>query len=826
MVKICSMTSYPTENEEKYKEHFEKYPFELSIFQKYAVEGIVEGNHILVTAHTGSGKTLSAEFAIEYFVSKGKKVIYTGPIKSLINQKFYDFTQKYPHISFGILTGDIKSNPEADVLIVTAEILLNKLYQMKDKLETPKSSISFDMDFENELGCVVMDEVHYVNDVDRGHVWENTIMMLPKHVQMVMLSATIDKPELFAAWCENIHKNKQVYLTNTTHRVVPLTHYSFITVTQSIFKIIKDKSFQEEIKSVINKPFVIQDSKGKFSDETYFKINKMLKLFEFHDVRVKRAHVLNQVTKYLVENEMLPALCFVLSRKQLEVCAKEVTTNLLEFDSKVPYIIDRECENIIRKLPNYEEYLHLPEYINMVELLRKGIAIHHSGVMPVLKEIVELLYAKGYIKLLFATETFSIGVNMPTKTVIFTDVNKYDGSTNRMLHSHEMSQMSGRAGRRGIDKVGNCFHLNNLFRNVDSVNYRKMMDGKPQTLTSKFKISFNLLLNLLSIGDQRITDFANKSMVTSDLDSQTKDIRGEIQKISSDIENIQFTMQNLTTPQKTIEEYIELQSKIQTLTNKKRKEAERTLTRIQDTFKTIEHDKKIIEKLYTKQKEITELQVELDETNSYIHSGVGNVFKILEKHNFVEKDEQLQYNLTIKGQMASNIRETHCLVFANLIEDKSIDVLDTKQLISLFSCFTNISVLDDFKYSTPQTNDNTLNNYIEKVTGMYSLYRDEEIHYNINTGTDYSYHFDLLNYVNEWTTCEDINDCKLVLQKMGEEKGIFLGEFVKAILKINNISCELEKVAEMIGNISLLSKLREISSMTMKYVVTNQSLYV
>jgi superfamily II RNA helicase len=820
------MTSYPTENEEKYKEHFEKYPFELSIFQKYAVEGIVEGNHILVTAHTGSGKTLSAEFAIEYFVSKGKKVIYTGPIKSLINQKFYDFTQKYPHISFGILTGDIKSNPEADVLIVTAEILLNKLYQMKDKLETPKSSISFDMDFENELGCVVMDEVHYVNDVDRGHVWENTIMMLPKHVQMVMLSATIDKPELFAAWCENIHKNKQVYLTNTTHRVVPLTHYSFITVTQSIFKIIKDKSFQEEIKSVINKPFVIQDSKGKFSDETYFKINKMLKLFEFHDVRVKRAHVLNQVTKYLVENEMLPALCFVLSRKQLEVCAKEVTTNLLEFDSKVPYIIDRECENIIRKLPNYEEYLHLPEYINMVELLRKGIAIHHSGVMPVLKEIVELLYAKGYIKLLFATETFSIGVNMPTKTVIFTDVNKYDGSTNRMLHSHEMSQMSGRAGRRGIDKVGNCFHLNNLFRNVDSVNYRKMMDGKPQTLTSKFKISFNLLLNLLSIGDQRITDFANKSMVTSDLDSQTKDIRGEIQKISSDIENIQFTMQNLTTPQKTIEEYIELQSKIQTLTNKKRKEAERTLTRIQDTFKTIEHDKKIIEKLYTKQKEITELQVELDETNSYIHSGVGNVFKILEKHNFVEKDEQLQYNLTIKGQMASNIRETHCLVFANLIEDKSIDVLDTKQLISLFSCFTNISVLDDFKYSTPQTNDNTLNNYIEKVTGMYSLYRDEEIHYNINTGTDYSYHFDLLNYVNEWTTCEDINDCKLVLQKMGEEKGIFLGEFVKAILKINNISCELEKVAEMIGNISLLSKLREISSMTMKYVVTNQSLYV
>jgi len=129
MVKICPLTHYPTVNEEKYKNDFAKFPYELSIFQKYAIEAINEGHHVLVTAHTGSGKTLPAEYAIEHFVSKGKKVIYTGPIKSLINQKFYDFTNKYPHISFGILTGDIKSNPEADVLVMTAEILLNKLYQ-------------------------------------------------------------------------------------------------------------------------------------------------------------------------------------------------------------------------------------------------------------------------------------------------------------------------------------------------------------------------------------------------------------------------------------------------------------------------------------------------------------------------------------------------------------------------------------------------------------------------------------------------------------------------------------------------------------------------
>ena len=453
MVKICDINNYRDDNEVTYKEHFGKYPYELSIFQKHAIEGIIEGHHILITAHTGSGKTLPAEFAIEHFVAKGKKVIYTGPIKSLINQKFYDFTQKYKHISFGILTGDIKFNPEADVLIVTAEILLNKLYQLNSLSENSNSSTNFDMDFQNELACVVMDEVHYVNDPSRGFVWENTLMMLPQHIQLVMLSATIDKPELFASWCENIHIEskikKQVYLTNTTHRVVPLTHYSFITVTQGIFKAIKDKAIQEEIKNIINKPFIIQDSNGKFNDEHYFKMTKTLKLFESKDIRVKRAHVLNQVTKYLVENEMLPALCFVLSRKQLEICANEITTNLQEFDTKVPYTVDYECEQILRsKLSNFAEYLHLPEYVNMLSLLRKGIAIHHSGVLPVLKEIVELLYSRGYIKLLFATETFSIGVNMPTKTVIFTDVNKFDGTTNRILYSHEMSQMSGRAGRR------------------------------------------------------------------------------------------------------------------------------------------------------------------------------------------------------------------------------------------------------------------------------------------------------------------------------------------------------------------------------------------
>ena len=193
MVKICSKI-YPKNLDEKYTELFNRYPFPLSPFQKYAIEAIYTGNNILVTAHTGSGKTLPAEFAIEHFISNKKKVIYTSPIKALSNQKFYEFSKKFKNISFGILTGDIKTNPEADVLIMTTEILLNSLYNKKNNFPH-----EFEMDY-NDLGCVIFDEIHYINDPDRGHVWEESIIMLPKQVQILMLSATIDKPEEFANW--------------------------------------------------------------------------------------------------------------------------------------------------------------------------------------------------------------------------------------------------------------------------------------------------------------------------------------------------------------------------------------------------------------------------------------------------------------------------------------------------------------------------------------------------------------------------------------------------------------------------------------------------
>jgi len=824
MVKICSY-NYPKQSEPEYAHFYENKSYPLHDFQKWVVEAIVKEHHVLVTAPTGSGKTFGGEFAIEHLFAKGKKIIYCSPIKALSNQKFYDFTRKYPHIRVGLITGDIKTNPDADVIVMTTEILLNKLYQIKSNNVVPISAVSFDMNIETELGCVVFDEIHMINDESRGHVWEQSIMLLPKHVQMVGLSATLDDPEKFAYWLENrghvLKKGeenvKEVYLARKVERAVPLIHYSFLTTITQVPKIIKDKVVQEEINNIVNKPLVVQNAKGEFNESNYAKVNKVLKLFDLHDIRIRRQHVLNKVSEYLVQNEMLPALCYVFSRKQLEICANEMTTNLLEFDSKIPYTIDRECEQIIRKLPNFNEYLHLPEYVNLVCLLRKGVGIHHAGLIPVLREMVELLFAKGYIKILFCTETMSVGINLPVKTTVFTDVKKFDGNHMRMLYGHEYTQAAGRAGRLGLDTVGHVIHLNNLFRDVDSTSYKAMMKGNPQTLASKFKISYNLLLNLIDIGDNNFVEFSKRSMITNDIDSQLGELYGKINKLNSEIENMQSFSR---TPIYVVEEYLDLCYKKQSLVNKKRKDVERQIQTILDNNRFLENDKSVVQQYISKRKEVCILQEQFDNMENYINSQVVTILKMLINYGFVKEDP---LELTNVGTLATNLREVHCLIFSNLFDSKKLDDLSAQQLISFFSCFTNVRVCDELKSNIPKSQDKVVEKLVVYVTEMYNDYQSKEV---FDTGVDYNIHYDLMDYVSLWCLCENEKECKHLLQKLHEEKQIFLGEFVKSLLKINNISNEMSKIAELTGNVSFLSKLKEIPNLTLKYVVTNQSLYV
>ena len=834
MVKVCSLTNYPDGSFSKYKEYFEKFNYELHIFQKWAIEGVILGNHVLVTAPTGSGKSLPAEFAIDFFHSKNKKTIYCSPIKALSNQKYYDFTHKYPHISFGLITGDIKTNPDADVLIMTTEILLNKLYQSKSNSKPLQSSVSFDMDIYTELACVVFDEIHMINDKDRGTVWENCIMLLPENIQMIGLSATLDDPEKFAYWLENKGEQpsndpnkKQVYLVKKKDRAVPLTHYSFLTTTQAIFKTVKDKTVHQEVNALTNKFFVIQDAQGKFNEEHYSRVGKMLKVFETNKIRVKRSHTLNQVAKLLLEKDMLPALCYVFSRKQIEVCAKELTSPLLETDSKIPNIVKHECDKIIRKLPNFQEYLQLPEYNTLVSLLEKGIATHHSGMMPVLREIVELFFAKGYIKFLFCTETVAIGLNLPVKTTIFTDINKHDGDNFRTLLGHEFVQASGRAGRLGIDTVGNVIHLHNLFRDMTKTTYKEMLSGKPQILASKFKISYNLLLNLIDIGDCDLNKFVNKSMITCDIDNLLKGEYDNICRCEQELDKMRIANTYLRTPHPILEEFILLTKNKGTAVNKKRKEIEKRMGQITDDYKFIGSECVSYQKVLEKEKELLKYQDNYNNENSFLKTSIERVILLLTSENLIVFDNTLsKFVLTPQGTITSNIRELNCLVFTYLVTNKIITGFSSIDLITIFSCFTNITINDELKSINPNSKSHEVNDCLQLITTKSDEYQSKEASYQIVSGLDYNYHYDLVKYIEEWCNCESADECKILLNKLEREKGVYIGEFVKALLKINNISGEMEKIAELTEDLVFLSNLKKISCLTLKYVVTNQSLYV
>ena len=935
MVFICK-DKYPVPS--PYDSYFENFGFLLSDFQKYAIEAIVEGHHTLVTAHTGSGKTLPAEFAIQHFTKTGKKVIYCSPIKALSNQKYYDFRQKFPDISVGLMTGDIKTNPTADVLIMTTEILMNYLFtnhtkkedsgkekedrgkeeedrgkEKEDRGQEEKEgktimirsnsnddlsegqiiefshldllsfadkepekrtlmneeghtdcefsmrngvakTLDFQIDLQNELAAVVFDEVHYINDYDRGHVWEKSMLMLPKHVQMIMLSATIDKPEKFAEWIQSISSpEKNVYLASNTHRVVPLTHYGFLTTTESVFKNIKDKVLQLKIRETTNKLITLRTAEGAFQEQNYVKMNNVKELFDKNRLYSKRKHVLNKLCEHMRENEMFPAIAFVFSRKNVELCAQEITTNILEFDSKIPYTARTMCEQIIRRLPNFQEYLELPEYNQLVGLLEKGVAIHHSGMIPVLREIVEFMISKKYVKLLFATESFAIGLDCPIRTAVFTSLTKFDNSGMRFLLPHEYMQAAGRAGRRGQDVVGHVIHLNNLFDMPYVNQYKDILCGSPQKLVSKFRVSYPTILNLMKnqneTGNARLKhadflDFVSNSMVARDYAENKISQQKRITELNEKLILKHNQLSILRTPIEVCREYMALDSHLNMLNHKKRAENSRKMTDLKDVWKWILQDIEYIKDLDTLREEVKNERTYYAYLESYMSQQIENICSILEEKGFIQKapvdifslDEHAlldssseSYFLTDLGIVASNSAEVNCILAGYMVIDWNYFAnFSITQIIQVFSCFTDVKVSQDYRTDFVNCKDSFVKHRVKEIENMCLHYEDLEKDKSLETGI---YYLNLLNFamideIGEWVQCDTEQNCKYFIQNRLAEKEISVGDFTKAVLKISTITKEFSNICEKMGQIECLRKLASIDSLILKYITMNQSLYV
>jgi superfamily II RNA helicase len=849
MVVICNQSFPVTDSvfiENEIVKEFIPQGISLSDFQKWAIKSITEGDSVLVTAHTGSGKTLPAEFAIQYFTAQKKKVIYASPIKALSNQKLYDMRRKYPHISFGLLTGDCKDNPEADVLIMTTEILRNTLLNKKINTTTTTETTTettttetthnlpllFEMDFETELAAVVFDEVHYINDAERGSVWEQSILMLPPQIQLIMLSATIDRPEEFALWIETEkhHQSKerslppkQMYLASTHERVVPLTHYMWLAINEVAYKKTARTPYEMKIETMRGVPIKIASSDGLFSEENYYKMKDVLDYMCKNKTYVKRQFVLENLLRFLKSKEMLPAICFVFSRKHVEQSAREISFSLFEEDSMMPSLVENECRHILQsKLPNYKEYMELPEYATIVGLLQKGIAIHHAGIIPVLREMVELLFEKGYIRLLIATETFAVGLNMPTKTVIFAGISKFNGTGMRMLYPHEYTQMAGRAGRRGLDTIGHVFHCVNLFELPCVSDYRHMLTGPPQKLTSKFKISFNLALSMIETRTD-ILSFMKQSMLSSDINKEIKGYEKQESIVAEQLQKKEETLAySCRTPIDVMERYKELNELVTTLANSARKKVRIELNGLEATHKFLLTDMGKMKAIDDIKIEYKKVMNEKQHTEHYIYNTVNDLNKILVDNGFIIIQDD-DYVITEKGRFASQLQETHPLAMTDLYYKMGrFDSLDASELAGLFSCFYPVSVSDDLKAHNPHTLCDVIM-YMNKMLGHY-LSSEEEVF--LNTGANYGICYDLMPYVIKWCDTTDETQCKSVIQEMKKNTGVFVGEFVKALLKVNAVALEMERLCETTQNIALLEKLRTIPSLTLKYIVTTQSLYL
>ena len=787
-----------------------KCSFELSIWQRWALWSIVNDNHTLICAPTGSGKTLPAEFAIEYFIKLGKKIIYTSPIKALSNQKRYDFSKKFPQFSFGLLTGDIKDNIDADVLIMTTEILKNNLSNKGNN-----AILDFNLNIQEEVGIIIYDEAHYFNDLDRGHVWEECFMLQPKNIPMLLMSATLHKPVEFASWLESISK-KTVVLAQTPVRHVPLIHHLWFATHPSAHKNIRDTGLVDNINKYTNKLLCIQDE--TYHEMNYYKIHNIKRDLQKYDIRIKRNYILNSLIQYLKKEKLLPAICFVYSRNKVEKLAKDIQTSLHTDDNKIN-LVENECQKILMKLPNYKEYIHLPEYTQLVRLLEKGIAFHHSGMLPIFREMVELMFTKGYVMLLFATETFALGLNMPTKTVIFTQLSKFDGTQIRPLYGYEYTQQAGRAGRRGFDTKGVIIHLANLFDLPTSSEYREILAGKPQHLSSKFKISYGLVLEQNS---SNIETYTNNSMITRVIGKEVDYYNGEIDRLTKDISSQQTYLEHLFTPMEVLKSYHALKNMNPLVSNKERKKHLRKIHEYEYTHTHLGQDFEYYTTYEQTLSLLSNIRIQKKHSEDYICWNISQVQSILMDQLFLDED----LKCTEKGEIATYFNEAPALSLTDLLlETNYLEKMNTNQIVGLLSIFANIRVSDEYKQWFISDSDIYLKYVIDYVNDRIHTYKELEIKNEIYFNTPETNN-DIVSYVIQWCDCTDETECKLILETLSYNTGIFIGDFVKALLKINNIATEIESICLEKNKLALLEKVRAIPVRTLKFVAMNQSLYV
>ena len=612
-----------------------EFPFELDDFQKEACETIDKGESVVVCAPTGAGKTVIAQHAIHRALEQGSRIFYTTPLKALSNQKFYDFGEKYGTDKVGLLTGDTSINRGAQIVIMTTEVFRNMLYG------TNFGAVADNL---KDVKYIVLDEVHYMNDEQRGTVWEESIIYCPTNIQIIALSATVANCDELTNWINTVHS--KTTLVNTDFRPVPL-RFQYFDSSQP-FKLLPLLTPDGKLNKKI-RPEKPQWAKGK-------------------DKR-KRTYV-KQIIQNLADNDMLPAIYFTFSRKkcdeQMQKCSGLGLNTRAEQEQIKAFI-----EEFIAENPHLYGNKH-------IEYLIQGVASHHAGLLPAWKKIVEKLFQQGLIKVVFATETLAAGINMPARSTVISSTSKRTDSGHRMLTANEFLQMSGRAGRRGMDEVGYVTIVGTSFQTPDEVAELVLSGSNP--LESKFSPSYSMVLNLL----QRFTPEESKELILKSFGYYSSDFR--LKPILSQLEqyDIELSERSFNCPCKYLDEKLFEYDRMRFLYVQNRQTYKKILR--QEKAKHRPLSPEVIE-FGNRNKEELEKQKDIYWNKFLAHKAV------LEEYGYIKNDYP-----TEKGKTTSQIRSENELFLAEIIFSGVLENLTPSQLAGVICATTTEELRIEIPY--------------------------------------------------------------------------------------------------------------------------------
>jgi ATP-dependent RNA helicase HelY len=495
----------------------ELYDFELDAFQVEACQALEAGKGALVAAPTGSGKTIVGEFAVHLALAEGRKCFYTTPIKALSNQKYTDLVKRYGPGQVGLLTGDNSVNPEAPVVVMTTEVLRNMLYAGSRTL--------------NGLGYVVMDEVHYLSDRFRGAVWEEVIIHLPDAVTLVSLSATVSNAEEFGDWLDTVRGDTAVIVSE--YRPVPL--WQHVLAGRKMYDLFEEKDGEGPGRGRLEvNPELVRLARMDNSRPSVNPRDRRRRGYEADRDRERRRRSRvwtpgrPEVIERLDAEGLLPAITFIFSRAGCEAAVQQCLYAGLRLNdedgrAKVRAIVEERTAAIP------DEDLHVLGYFEWLEGLERGIAAHHAGMLPTFKEVVEELFTRGLVKAVFATETLALGINMPARSVVLEKLVKWNGETHADITPGQYTQLTGRAGRRGIDIEGHAVVL--WQRAMDPVALVGLAGTRTYPLRSSFKPSYNMAVNLVGqFGRHRSRELMETSFAQFQADRSVVGISRQVQR--------------------------------------------------------------------------------------------------------------------------------------------------------------------------------------------------------------------------------------------------------------------------------------------------------